>query len=88
MLSFPAAAVAAVTNVRIELQIRERLLRDHQIAKFVDRFQQQSSRLLDIQADADGFVISPAERESMLTNSEQQCTTKRNRLPLRQRPLR
>jgi hypothetical protein len=66
MLSFPAAAAAAVatvTNFWIELQVRERLLRDHQIAKFVDRFQQQSSRLLDIQADADGFVISPAERK-------------------------
>ncbi|KAG0642194.1 hypothetical protein HOY80DRAFT_951854 [Tuber brumale] len=33
---------------------RERLTRDHQIAKFVDRFQQQSARLLETQADRDG----------------------------------
>ncbi|KAI5799262.1 hypothetical protein DFH27DRAFT_560125 [Peziza echinospora] len=34
--------------------IRERLSRDHQIARFVDRFQDQSKRLLEIQKDADG----------------------------------
>lgn len=34
--------------------IRERLARDHQIARFVDRFQDQSKRLLEIERDADG----------------------------------
>ncbi|KAL7275077.1 Pre-mRNA-splicing factor sap61 [Rhizina undulata] len=34
--------------------IRERLTRDHQIAKFVDRFEQQSTRLLELRADIDG----------------------------------
>ncbi|KAF8460627.1 splicing factor 3a subunit 3 [Kalaharituber pfeilii] len=33
---------------------RERLARDHQIARFVDRFQDQSKRLLELQRDADG----------------------------------
>lgn len=33
--------------------IRERLSRDHQVARFVDRFQDQSKRLLEIQRDAD-----------------------------------
>ncbi|KAH8805754.1 hypothetical protein F5884DRAFT_709484 [Xylogone sp. PMI_703] len=34
--------------------IRERLNRDHQIASFLDRIQDQSKRLLDIYKDADG----------------------------------
>ncbi|EER27607.1 splicing factor, putative [Coccidioides posadasii C735 delta SOWgp] len=35
--------------------IRERLIRDHQIAGFLDRIQGQSQRLLDIYNDADGL---------------------------------
>ncbi|RDL38751.1 C2H2 and C2HC zinc finger [Venustampulla echinocandica] len=35
-------------------QVRERLNRDHQIAGFLDRIQDQSKRLLDIYNDADG----------------------------------
>lgn len=35
-------------------QVRERLNRDHQIAGFLDRIQDQSSRLLDIYNDAEG----------------------------------
>jgi splicing factor 3A subunit 3 len=35
-------------------QIRERLNRDHQIAGFLDRIQNQSKRLLDIYKDTDG----------------------------------
>lgn len=35
-------------------QIRDRLARDHQITKFVDRFQQQSSRLLALKKDESG----------------------------------
>jgi splicing factor 3A subunit 3 len=35
-------------------QVRERLDRDHQIAGFLDRIQDQSKRLLDIYNDADG----------------------------------
>jgi splicing factor 3A subunit 3 len=35
-------------------QVRERLNRDHQIAGFLDRIQDQSKRLLDIYKDADG----------------------------------
>jgi splicing factor 3A subunit 3 len=37
------------------LQVRERLNRDHQIAGFLDRIQDQSKRLLDIYKDADGL---------------------------------
>lgn len=36
------------------VQIRERLNRDHQISSFLNRIQDQSSRLLNIYADADG----------------------------------
>ncbi len=36
------------------LQVRDRLNRDHQIAGFLDRIQNQSKRLLDIYKDADG----------------------------------
>jgi len=35
-------------------QVRERLNRDHQIAGFLDRIQDQSTRLLDLYKDADG----------------------------------
>ena len=35
-------------------QIRERLNRDHQIAGFLDRIQEQSKRLLEIYKDAEG----------------------------------
>jgi splicing factor 3A subunit 3 len=35
-------------------KVRERLNRDHQIAGFLDRIQDQSKRLLDIYKDADG----------------------------------
>ncbi|KAI5780887.1 hypothetical protein EDC01DRAFT_620207 [Geopyxis carbonaria] len=34
--------------------IRDRLARDHQIAKFVDRFQEQSARLLELKRDPSG----------------------------------
>lgn len=43
---------ALITN---SLQIRERLNRDHQIAGFLNRIQQQSERLLDIYKDAEGL---------------------------------
>ncbi|DAA77340.1 TPA_exp: Uncharacterized protein A8136_6600 [Trichophyton benhamiae CBS 112371] len=35
--------------------IRERLLRDHQVARFLNRIQEQSQRLLDIYEDANGL---------------------------------
>lgn len=38
----------------VRIQVRERLNRDHQIAGFLDRIQDQSKRLLDIYNDADG----------------------------------
>jgi splicing factor 3A subunit 3 len=47
-------------------QIRDRLVRDHQIAKFVDRFQQQSQRLLTLKTDADGALQK--ELESLTTH--------------------
>jgi splicing factor 3A subunit 3 len=47
-------------------QIRDRLARDHQIAKFVDRFQQQSQRLLTLKTDADGALRK--ELESLTTH--------------------
>ncbi|CCX09206.1 hypothetical protein FPQ18DRAFT_378097 [Pyronema domesticum] len=36
--------------------VRDRLARDHQITKFVDRFQQQSQRLVEIKKDKDGAL--------------------------------
>ena len=36
-------------------QIRERLSRDHEIARFLDRIEEQSKRLLDIYRDTDGL---------------------------------
>ena len=38
-----------------ELQIKDRLIRDHQINGFVTRIQEQSQRLLDIYKDAEGL---------------------------------
>lgn len=46
--------------------MRDRLARDHQIAKFVDRFQQQSSRLLSLKTDTDGALRR--ELESLTTH--------------------
>jgi splicing factor 3A subunit 3 len=47
-------------------QIRERLARDHQIAKFVDRFQQQSARLLGLKTDSAGILRK--ELDSLTTH--------------------
>ncbi|KAA8905838.1 hypothetical protein FN846DRAFT_730772 [Sphaerosporella brunnea] len=46
--------------------IRDRLARNHQIAKFVDRFQQQSQRLLTLKTDADGALQK--ELDSLTTH--------------------
>ena len=43
-----------VAKLILPHQVRERLNRDHQIAGFLDRIQDQSKRLLDIYNDADG----------------------------------
>lgn len=42
------------SRANFPFQIRDRLLRDHQIANFVDRFQSQSQRLLEIVRDTSG----------------------------------
>jgi splicing factor 3A subunit 3 len=41
-------------SLTLWFQVRERLNRDHQIAGFLDRIQDQSKRLLEIYKDADG----------------------------------
>ncbi|KAF8253162.1 hypothetical protein K440DRAFT_593816 [Wilcoxina mikolae CBS 423.85] len=46
--------------------IRDRLARDHQICKFVDRFQQQSQRLLTLKTDTDGNLQK--ELDSLTTH--------------------
>ena len=48
----PQARVKAIANS--SRQVRERLNRDHQIAGFLDRIQDQSKRLLEIYKDAEG----------------------------------
>lgn len=46
---------AASTDSRFASQIRDRLNRDHQIAGFLSRIQEQSKRLLDIYHDTEGL---------------------------------
>ncbi|KAJ5223344.1 hypothetical protein N7468_007886, partial [Penicillium chermesinum] len=48
--------------------IRERLSRDHELAKFLNRIQEQSKRLMDIYEDADG--VRKMESQSLSTGDQ------------------
>jgi splicing factor 3A subunit 3 len=64
------------TDLEDEPTLRYRLAGNHQTAKFVDRFLQQSSRLLSLKTDADGTVRRELEWLTM-HGAATSCTSSR-----------
>lgn len=54
-VSNPSVSISSLSaNLLFYFQIRDRLARDHEVAHFLKRIEDQSKRLLDIYKDADG----------------------------------